>query len=54
MTTALAHAQQLFFTPSALDEAALTRLLGTALTPGVDAADLYFQHALTESCSDLS
>ena len=51
MTTALAHAQQLFFTPSALDEAALTRLLGTALTPGVDAADLYFQHALTESWS---
>lgn len=51
MTNALQLAQQTFLAPAELDDAGLARLLHGLMKPGVDAADLYFQHAVTESWS---
>jgi TldD protein len=49
MTQNLDLARKTLLAPAALDERALDRVLGGLMKPGVDAADLYFQHALTES-----
>jgi TldD protein len=35
--------------PAELDESRIERVLGGLLRPGIDAGDLYFQHAVTES-----
>jgi len=51
MTDLLAAARDTFLAPTQLDEGMIARLLGGLMKPGVDAADLYFQHALTESWS---
>lgn len=51
MTAALQLARQNFFAPSGLDESSLQRVLSSLMKPGIDAADLYFQHALTETWS---
>ncbi|MGH8460492.1 MAG: metalloprotease TldD [Stenotrophobium sp.] len=44
-------ARQTLLAPAELDEHSLQRILSGLMKPGVDAADLYFQHALTESWS---
>jgi len=49
MTQFLDLARQTLLAPAELDEARLQRVLGGLMKPGVDAADLYFQHAVTES-----
>jgi len=48
-THALDYAKDLLLTPATLDEAQLQRLLGGLMKPGIDAADLYFQHSVSES-----
>ncbi|HEX7381499.1 MAG TPA: metalloprotease TldD [Nevskiaceae bacterium] len=48
-STALALARERLLAPAGLDDAGLTGLLGRLMRPGVDAADLYFQQAATES-----
>ncbi|SFF63782.1 microcin-processing peptidase 2. Unknown type peptidase. MEROPS family U62 [Fontimonas thermophila] len=49
MTDTLALARRTLLEPAGLDEHALDRVLGRLMKPGVDAADLYFQQALTET-----
>ena len=49
MTDSLALARQTLLAPSALDEHSLSRVLGGLMKPGVEAADLYFQHSASES-----
>jgi TldD protein len=49
MSDSLDLARELLLAPAALDERSLERVLGGLMKPGVDAADLYFQRALTES-----
>lgn len=51
MNESLAVARQTFLAPTSLDESAIARVLGGLMKPGIDAADLYFQHALTETWS---
>ncbi|MGH8457447.1 MAG: PmbA/TldA family metallopeptidase, partial [Stenotrophobium sp.] len=51
MTNSLAVARQTLLAPAELDEHSLQRVLSGLMRPGVDAADLYFQHSLTESWS---
>lgn len=47
--TALKTASEQLLSPAGLDEHALQSLLGGLMRPGIDAADLYFQHATAES-----
>ena len=47
----LALARQTFLAPADLDDAGLQRVLSGLMKPGIDAADLYFQHSLSESWS---
>ncbi|HEU0196421.1 MAG TPA: metalloprotease TldD [Nevskiaceae bacterium] len=47
--SALAVAQNHLLAPAGLDQSSLARLLGGLMRPGIDAADLYFQHATSES-----
>jgi len=47
--TALDLAGDRLLAPAGLDVPALERLLGGLMRPGIDAADLYFQHAVSES-----
>ena len=49
MTDLLKAARTTLLDPGALDEHQLARVLGGLMKPGVDAADLYFQHSATES-----
>jgi TldD protein len=49
MSDSLDLAREVLLAPAALDERSLERVLGGLMKPGVDAADLYFQRALTES-----
>jgi TldD protein len=49
MNNALALAQQTLLAPGALEPRHLDRVLSGLMKPGVDAADLYFQHAVSES-----
>lgn len=42
-------AQQMLLAPSGLEESKLAGVLGGLMKPGIDAADLYFQHSATES-----
>jgi TldD protein len=49
MTDTLALARDCFLSPAGLDEAALLRVLGEVLRPGIDGGDLYFQQRLTRS-----
>ena len=49
MTDTLALARQTLLSPGGLEEAKLERVLGGLLKPGIDAADLYFQHSASES-----
>jgi len=49
MTDALTLARSSLLEPATLDERSLARVLGGLMKPGVDAADLYFQHSATES-----
>jgi TldD protein len=49
MSDSLELARELLLAPAALDERSLERVLGGLMKPGVDAADLYFQRALSES-----
>ncbi len=49
MSQSLDLARQTLLAPAELDEARIQRVLGGLMKPGVDAADLYFQHAVTES-----
>ncbi|HSW13032.1 MAG TPA: metalloprotease TldD [Solimonas sp.] len=51
MNDLLTAARQTFLAPAELDDRALVQLLDGLMKPGVDAADLYFQHALTETWS---
>jgi TldD protein len=51
MNDSLAIAQRTFLEPAELDRNAVANVLGRLMRPGVDVADLYFQHALTESWS---
>lgn len=51
MNESLAVARQTFLAPTSLDESAIARVLGGLMKPGIDAADLYFQHSLTETWS---
>jgi TldD protein len=51
MSNALDFARQTFFAPAELDETGVARVLHGLMKPGIDAADLYFQHALTETWS---
>ncbi len=51
MTESLAVARQTFLAPTSLDESAIARVLGGLMKPGVDAADLFFQHSLSETWS---
>ena len=51
MTHSLALARSTLLEPTGLDETQLQRVLSGLMKPGIDAADLYFQHALTESWS---
>ncbi|MEW6169818.1 MAG: metalloprotease TldD [Pseudomonadota bacterium] len=51
MTDTLALARRALLEPTGLDEPALERVLGGLMKPGVEAADLYFQQALTETWS---
>ena len=49
MTDSLAIARSTLLEPATLDERGLARVLGGLMKPGVEAADLYFQHSATES-----
>jgi TldD protein len=49
MTDSLTLARTALLEPATLDENALARVLGGLMKPGVEAADLYFQHSATES-----
>jgi TldD protein len=49
MTNALEIAQRTLLAPASLDESGIARVLGGLMRPGIDAADLYFQHSLSES-----
>ena len=49
MTDSLALARKTLLDPAAMDERALARVLDGLMKPGVEAADLYFQHAASES-----
>jgi TldD protein len=51
MTTSLALARKTLLDPTGLDDAHLQRVLSGLMKPGIDAADLYFQHAVSESWS---
>jgi TldD protein len=51
MTTSLALAQKTLLDPTGLDDAQLQRVLSGLMKPGIDSADLYFQHSLSESWS---
>ncbi|SER19325.1 TldD protein [Solimonas aquatica] len=51
MTNTLSLARQTFLDPAELDERRIAEVLGRLMKPGVDAADLYFQHAITETWS---
>ncbi|HWU67625.1 MAG TPA: metalloprotease TldD [Stenotrophobium sp.] len=51
MSDALTLVSNALLAPAELDERSLQRILSGLMKPGVDAADLYFQHALTESWS---
>ncbi|MGH8506410.1 MAG: metallopeptidase TldD-related protein, partial [Stenotrophobium sp.] len=51
MSESLDLARNTLLAPAELDERSLQRILSGLMKPGVDAADLYFQHALTESWS---
>jgi TldD protein len=49
MTDSLTLARSTLLEPATLDERRLERVLGSLMKPGVDAADLYFQHSASES-----
>jgi TldD protein len=49
MTDSLTLARSTLLEPATLDERRLERVLAGLLKPGVDAADLYFQHSASES-----
>jgi TldD protein len=49
LTDIIKTARNALLEPAALDERHLARVLGGLLKPGVDAADLYFQHSAAES-----
>lgn len=49
MTSSLQLAQQTLLAPAALDQSQIARVLSGLMRPGVDAADLYFQHHVAES-----
>jgi TldD protein len=49
MNDSLALARSTLLDPAAMDEHALARVLGGLMKPGVEAADLYFQHSASES-----
>ena len=49
MNQSLDLARRTLLAPAELDESRIQRVLGGLMKPGVDAADLYFQHAVTES-----
>jgi TldD protein len=51
MTDALAIARNTLLAPAEIDERGLQRVLSGLMKPGIDAADLYFQHSLSESWS---
>jgi TldD protein len=49
MSQSLELARQTLLAPAELDETRIQRVLSGLMKPGVDAADLYFQHAVSES-----
>jgi len=49
MTDSLTLARAALLEPATLDERRIERVLGGLMKPGVDAADLYFQHSASES-----
>ncbi|MDR3415053.1 MAG: metalloprotease TldD [Nevskia sp.] len=49
MNQSLDLARNTLLAPAELDQSRIERVLGSLMRPGVDAADLYFQHAVTES-----
>lgn len=49
MTNALDLARATLLEPAGVDDASLSRLIGRLLPGGADDADIYFQHAVTES-----
>ena len=49
MSDSLTLARQTLLAPASLEEHKLERVLGGLMKPGVDAADLYFQHSASES-----
>ena len=51
MTHALTVARETFLAPADLDQNRVSEILSRLMKPGIDAADLYFQHALTETWS---
>jgi TldD protein len=51
MSESLDLARQTFLDPAELDENRIADVLGRLMRPGVDRADLYFQHAVSESWS---
>jgi TldD protein len=51
MSESLDIARQTFLEPAELDENRIADVLGRLMKPGVDSADLYFQHAVTETWS---
>lgn len=46
---ALDHAREQLLLPAGLDSGIINRLLDGLMRPGIDAADLYFQHAMSEA-----
>ncbi len=51
MTTLLAAAQKTLLDPTGLGASEVQQVLDRMMRPGIDSADLYFQHALSESWS---
>jgi TldD protein len=49
MTQSLELARRTLLAPAELDDSSIQRVLGKLMRPGVDAADLYFQHSVSES-----
>jgi len=49
MSQSLDLARRTLLAPAELDESRIQRVLSGLMKPGVDAADLYFQHSVTES-----
>lgn len=49
MTNAFDLARATLLEPAGVDDAGLSRLIGRLLPTGADDADIYFQHAVTES-----